>query len=453
MSMKKQKTSRLSAFKENPAKALWTLAIPVIAGMAIHTVYTVVDMIFIGRLGGDAIAAVAFNMPLFFLVLGMTMGLGAGVTATVARYIGADRKRSADNAAEHAIVIAFFISITLTGFGLWRGQEMLSFLGAKGEILHYAWDYLEFICIGLPFMIFSGFFRSILAGEGDMTLPMMVAGFGTLLNLILDPIFIFALDLGVRGAAMATAISQITVFIIFAYMIFIKEHAYVTFRMKDFKWSSGIINDIIKVGVPASLSMVIMATGGGAFNRILATFSSEAVAAYQVAGRVDMIIFLPIMGIGTGLTTLVGMFYGAKEYDMLRHVVKYGISRAVSITVVLSVVIFFSASHIMTVFTTESSIITIGTNYLRIICMIYPLVAIGMNIGRVLQGLGRGLPQLVITITRVLGVSVPLAILFTQLLHKPVEWVWYAMLISSVVAVTISLLWLRSAFHKQVPVV
>ena len=291
------KTSRLDTFKSNPKKAIWTLAIPVMTGMAVHTVYTVVDMIFIGRLGGDAIAAVAFNMPLFFLVLGMTMGLGAGVTATIARYIGADRKRSADNAAEHALLIALLISTTLSGIGFWRGETMLQFLGAENQILIYGWQYLKIICLGLPFMVFSGFFRSILSGEGDMKLPMYVAGFGTILNIILDPFFIFYLEMGVQGAAVATAISQITVFLIFSYMLFVKDHTYVSFKMKDFHFSSEIILDIIKVGIPASLSMVIMATGGGVFNRILASFSSEAVAAYQVAGRVDMIIFLPIMGI------------------------------------------------------------------------------------------------------------------------------------------------------------
>lgn len=452
MKKQKNKESRLASFKENPSKALWTLAVPVIAGMAVHTVYTVVDMIFIGRLGGEAIAAVAFNMPLFFLVLGITMGLGAGVTATVARYIGAGRKRSADNAAEHAMVLALFISLILTGAGLWYGETILSFLGAKGQILIYAWQYMRFICVGLPFMIFSGFFRSILSGEGDMIFPMMLTGVGTLLNIILDPIFIFVLDMGVEGAAIATAISQITVFIIFAYMMLIKEHAYVTFRMKDFKWSPEIIKDIIAVGIPASLSMVIMATGGGIFNMILATFSSDAVAAYQVASRVDMIIFLPIMGIGTGLTTLVGMFYGAKEFNHTRKVVTYGISRAFIITLFLSSLIFAFAPVIMSIFTDNTNILTIGINYLRLISMIYPLIAIGMNIGRVLQGLGRGLPQLIITVTRVLGVSVPFALVFTQLLNKPIEWVWYSMMISSVVAVMISIVWLRSAIRKQVPV-
>ena len=115
-------------------------------------------------------------------------------------------------------------------------------------------------------MVFSGFFRSILAGEGDMKFPMMIAGFGTILNIILDPIFIFNLDnywglgfgLGVKGAALATVISQLTVFIIFTYMLIIKKHAYIAFNFKNFKFSNHIFMDIVNVGIPASLSMIIM---------------------------------------------------------------------------------------------------------------------------------------------------------------------------------------------------
>jgi Na+-driven multidrug efflux pump len=120
-----QKSSRLDDFLENPEKGLWKLAIPVMAGMGIQTLYTIVDMIFIGRISGDAIAAVAFNMPLFFFVLGLTMGLGSGVTASIARFIGARDKVNADNSAEHAVIMGLFISIALTTIGLLWGKEIL----------------------------------------------------------------------------------------------------------------------------------------------------------------------------------------------------------------------------------------------------------------------------------------------------------------------------------------
>ena len=451
--------SRLAIFIENPPKALWSLAIPIMFGMGIHTLYNLVDMIFIGRLSGDAITSVAFNMPLFFLMLGLTMGLGTGVTASIARFIGEGNKSSADNAAEHALVMGAIISLIFTSLGFAYGQEILRYLGAEGVILELSWDYLYVICAGLPFMVFSAFFRSILAGEGDMKFPMMVAALGTILNILLDPLFIFELDqlgsigfgLGVKGAAIATVISQATVFVIFIFMLFIKEHAYITFRLQYFSPSRFILWDIIKIGIPASLSMVIMAVGQGVFNRILIHYSSQTVAAYQVAGRLDMLIFLPIFAIAGAMTTLVGMFYGAKKIGHLRSIVRYGVSRVFIITIASSAFVYAFAPTFSGFFTNDIEIQDVAVGFLRLMTLVYPFVAIAIVSGRVMQGLGKGIPVLVITTIRVLGVSAPLALYFSFVLdvhRQHVEWNWYAMMISTSVAFVIAVSWVRMEMNK-----
>jgi len=359
-----QKSSRLNEFLESPEKGLWKLAWPVMAGMGIQTLYTIVDMIFIGRLGGEAIAAIAFNMPLFFFVLGLTMGLGAGVTASIARFIGAKDKVNADNSAEHAVVMGVGISIILTIIVTIYGRDILLGIGAPESVIDLSWSYLRVICIGLPFMVLSAFFRSILVGEGDTKFPMTVAALGTVLNIILDPIFIFTLGLGVAGAAWATAISQITVFTIFIYMLFFKEHSYITFRLKDFSPSSYITKDIIKVGLPASMSMIIMSFGQLVFNRILIHFSTDAVAAYQIGGRIDMVIFLPILSISYTLTTLVGMFFGSARMDKVKHIIYYGLSRSFMIAVVTSALVYFTAPKLVLLFTDIYSIYPGNSSYL-----------------------------------------------------------------------------------------
>ena len=455
MDTNSESKSRLKTFLANPSKALWSLAIPIMFGMGIQTLYNLVDMIFIGRLGGHAITGIAFNMPLFFLVLGLTMGLGTGVTASIARFIGQDNKKEADNSAEHAVFMAVIISFSLSSIGLMFGKTILALFGAEGEILSLGWEYLHVMCVGMPFMIFSGFFRSILAGEGDIKFPMMVAGLGTILNIILDPIFIFELEsyggfgfgLGVAGAAMATVISQIIVFCVFVYMLFVKQHSYITFRLKYFSFSMDIIWDIVKVGLPASLSMVVMAIGQGVFNKILIHFSTDTVAAYQIAGRIDMLVFLPIFSVAASLTTLVGMFFGAKEYDALRFTIRYGIMSAFFITVLASIFIYFFAELAVGFFTDDKLIISISVTFLKLFAFVYPLISIGITTGRVLQGLGKGLPVLIITIVRVLGVSAPLAVFFIFYMDKPVEWVWYSMMVSTIVAFTIALTWLVSTIR------
>jgi putative MATE family efflux protein len=449
MKSNKSKGSRLKTFSKKPKKALWTLALPILAGMAIQTIYTIVDMIYIGRLGGEAIAAVAFNMPLLFFVLGLSMGLGSGVTASIARFIGASDKINADNSAEHALLMASIISVIMVMFGLLYGKQMLVILGTTPELINIAWSYLRIITVGLFFMVFSGFFRSILAGEGDMKTPMIISATGTILNIILDPIFIFVLGFGVPGAAIATVISQAIVFSIFIYLFLIKEHTYVTFRMRDFSFSKYIIYDIIKVGVPASMAMIIMSLGQAVFNKILVSYSAYSVAAFQIGGRIDVVLFLPIMAIATALTTLVGMFYGAKDFENVKFIIKYGMLRSVFITTIGSIIIFILAPLIVKGFSNEPEIQQTAVTYLRLIVFIYPLISIAMTSGRVMQGLGLGVPMLVTTIIRVLGVSVPLALIFNYVLHKPIEWMWYAMMIATVIAVTTAGLWLRFVLKRR----
>ncbi len=443
-----QRNTPLESFIKNPSKSMWSLAIPIMAGMGIQTLYTIIDMIFIGRLGGDAIAAVAFNMPIFFLVMGLSFGLGNGVTASIARFIGADDKVNADNSAEHAVVMALLISAILTSLGLIYGEQILTFMGCTQEVLPQAWSYLRVSCYGISFGVFSGFFRSILAGEGEMKLPMIIAGLGTILNTILDPIFIFYLDYGVVGAAWATTISQIIVWFIFVYMLFIKHHTYIKFKLKDFSLSTYIIFDIIKVGIPVSMSMVVMAIGQLVFNRLLVNYSTNAVAAYQIGGRIDMLVFLPIFGIASALTTMVGMFYGANEISKIRLISWYGIKSSLIITSICSVILYIFAPIVISIFTADPLIQRISIDYLRIISILFPFISIGLTIGRILQGLGQGMPSLIITTIRVIGVAGPLAYYFTFIQNRPVEWIWYSMFISGIFATIISIVWVINTFRK-----
>ena len=448
MAEQEKRKTRLQAFTNDPFMSMWRLAVPIMISIGIQTLYTLIDMIYIGRLGGDAIAAVAFNMPIFFFIMGLSFGLGNGVTASIARFIGSNDKANADNSAEHAVAMGALISLILTVSGLLFGKNILLFIGCTDDILPLAWDYLKVSCYGLSFGIFSGFFRSILAGEGEMKLPMIVAGLGTVLNTILDPIFIFYMKLGVAGAAWATTMSQIVVFFVFIYMLFVKRHTYVRFRLKDFSFSSYIIYDIIKVGIPVSMSMVVMSVGQLVFNRLLVNFSTDAVAAYQIGGRLDMIVFLPIFGIASALTTIIGMFYGAKEFDKIKLISFYGIKSSLLITSISSVFLFIFAPSVVKIFTEDLQIQNISIDYLRIMSLTFPFISVGLTIGRILQGLGRGMPSLIITIVRVIGLAGPLAYYFTFVLDKPVEWIWYSMFVSGILATTISVTWLTIAFKK-----
>lgn len=440
--------SRKDQFLANPRQALWSLALPVMGGMSIHMIYNITDMLFIGRVSPNALAAVAFNMPLFFFVMGLTHGIGSGLTAVIARFIGEADKRQADNTALHGVVIGLFLSVVMGGAaGLW-GKSLLSLIGTPDELYQLAWSYLKVISIGLPFIILSGTFRAIMAGEGDTKMPMLVGAAGTILNILLDPLFIFAFNQGLAGAAQATVISQVLVLATMLYIILVKKRSYLEFTPRHFQPDRVILSNILTIGLPASASMIIMSFGGSVFNRILIHFSSSAVAAYSIAHRLEMFVFLPIISIATGLVTLVGLFLGARELVKIKEIIFYSITRAVAITIIVSILIYAFAPLVMVAFTGDLQIRTFAVQYLRIITFIYPLIAVGITCGRALQGLGRGLPMLIVTAIRILLVSAPLASFFVFVLDKDIQWVWYAIGMSVIVSMTVSLTWLRHEYRR-----
>lgn len=442
-----QKESRLNAFIENPYKSMWTMAMPIIAGMMVQTLFNVVDIMFIGWLGADEVTAVAFVSPLFFIIIGLGVGIGTGATATIAQYIGQKDKLNAERTASQTILIGFLSTIVLTVLGVIYGKGLLSILGAEGEILSIAYSYLRILTFGLGLVIFSLFFRAILAGEGETKIPMIIGLIGTVLNLILDPILIFTFEYGVRGAAYATVISQIVMVVSYLFIIFVKKSTFISFNIRKFAFNNHIVAKIFQIGIPSSLSMLIISFGQVVMNKILINYSTEAVAAYQIVSRLDMLLFMPILGIAISLTTIVGMFYGAKEFDKLLSVVYYGINRAVIITTVSVIIFFLLAKNILPIFSSNSLVIDIGVTYLKIIILAYPAVGISVICSRVCQALGEGVPLLITTVTRVIILTAPLSYYFYYI-GKPLEWVWYSQVFAILVAAIISFCWMRFYFKK-----
>lgn len=278
-----------------------------------------------------------------------------------------------------------------------------------------------------------------------MKTPMMIQGAGTILNMILDPIFIFTFDLGVKGAAWATVVSQAIPAAVFVYLLFFKEHAYVKLDFKGFRLRGRIVSEIVSVGAPASFSFLIMALGSAVFNRILVEYSEEAVAAYQVGSRIDHVFLLPVIAISVSLVTLVGMFYGAKRGDLVRGVVGYAVTRSILLALVVGTAFFVFAPSLFAAFGDNPAITEAGVSYLRIGVFAYPFIAVIMLTGRVLQGMGRGAPVFVLSLLRVVLLSGPLAYVFVFEMHKPIEWVWLAIVAGMVATALLAGAWLSRA--------
>ena len=435
-------SSRLNQFISNPKKALWTLSIPMMLGMSVQAIYMLIDTAFIGKwVGGSALAGLGVIFPPMFIIMGITFGLGSGATTVIAQSIGEENKKNADNASEHIILLGIFLSFIFVCAGLFFGDYLIQYQVSDIQVNKHASDYFYTMLYGVFFMVLSIFFRSILSGEGDNLLPMKVLGVGTLINLILDPPFIYYYQ--IRGAALATVISQICVFIIFSYIMIFKNHAYITLNLKNFSFDLKIFNKIMKLGIPASLSMVIMSIGLFIYNTILGMtqYSVNSVAAYSTAHRIEHLFFIPIISLSTSMVTLIGMFFGAKKYNLINDIFSYGIKIGIIISSIFGLIFYTSSEFILSLFTNDINIIHIGKDYFKIFAFAVPFVTITMISSRCMQGLGKAYPMFIIACLRVIIISSLLGYYFIVYLHKPLVYAWYAILISCISSAFVSYIW------------
>ncbi len=435
--------NRVDEFIAEPRKAVWKLAMPVMLGMAVQTAYSFTDMIFVGMLGSDAVAALTFNMPLGLLSIGVTFGLGVGATSAIARLLGAKDKVGADNAASHALLVGALIGLFIPALGLIFRKELFEALGVPLNVLQSALLYFSIIAPSFVFSNLNVQFRSILTGEGDTRTPIAFQIGGTLLNLVLDPLLIFTAGWGIAGAAWATLISQAAVFIVFIHHFFVRKETYLKPPIRAFIFAWRVVRSILQIGFPASISMVVMSMGGMFFNRLISTFGSDAVAAYGIGGRLDAVYFLPTFALASSMVTLTGMFLGAGRIDLIRETVNYVYMRGQFMALGFGVLFYGLSPYVYAIFTDDSAIIAMAVSYIRTMVFAFPFITVGVVSGRIFQGLGEGIPSLLLTAMRVVLVSGALAFLFVRVLSMGLESVWWALALGAAITSTISFVWLR----------
>jgi len=443
-----ERSTRVEKYINDPRKAVWKLSFPVFLGMIVQYIYSLTDTFFVSKISGDAIAAMQFNLPFVFFAISICFGLGIGITSLISQALGARDKHRANNAAEHAVLLGVVIGILISALSIIFRYPIFKLLGAPEHIIGLAVSYFEIIVYGFVFNILSVFFRSILSGEGDVKTPVRFMIFGTGINIILDPVFIFVLNLGIAGAAWATITAQITVNILYIVFFFIKRESLVQFAFSDFVFSPEIIGKTFRIGLPASLSFVIMSFGQMLYNRIVVYFGSDAVAGVGVGMRLDQLFFLPIMAIASSLVTLTGMLYGAKRVDLIRSTYHYVIRGGEVIAVVFGLLFYLISPYFVKIFSTDPAITGVAVMYIRFNVFAYPFVVIGMISGRVFQGFGKGMPGLLITTIRIAIIIVPLAILFTRVFNWGVQGVFIAQILASLISAGIAFTWLSRSLKK-----
>lgn len=420
----------------NPKKAIIKLSIPMMLAMSIQVIYNLVDAIWVSGLGADALSAVGFFFPLMFLIMGLSNGIGIGASSAISRRIGAKDKDGADAVSVHALLLTLLIGLVITVPAYLFAPNIFDALGAD-DVLDMTVAYADVLFAGTVVIFFMNVTNNILRGEGDTKRAMYAIVVGSILNIILDPIFIYVLDQGVAGAAQATMLSIAVSALLISYWLFFKRDTYVSIHFRAFSYSRHIMSEILSVGIPASIQQMSMSVSMLVLNGIVVVVAgSDGVAVFSTGWRVVSLAIVPLIGIATSVTAVTGAAYGMKAYDKLNIAHRYAVLTGFKIELALAAFTFIFAPQIASLFAhadTAAHLAPDITNFLRIICIFYPTTSFGMQSSAMFQGTGNGTKALIATIFRSIIATLPIAYALGIIAGWGLDGIWSGIVIGNVI--------------------
>lgn len=365
-----------------------TLAVPTIISMMVTSIYNMADTFFVGKLGTSATGAVGvvFSLMAIIQALGFMLGMGSG--GVVSRLLGQQKNREASRVASTAFFTAIFVGLCITVFGMIGINGLMRILGATDTILPYAKSYAQYILFGAPIMCASFVMNNDLRAEGKAILSMVGIATGGIINIILDPIFIFVFHMGIAGAAIATLISQCVSFLILL-SNYVCKRSILTIHVKliSTKWST--YKQIITTGLPSLLRQGLASIAGISLNLNAAMYGDAAVAAMSIVNRVFLFVLSAMLGFGQGFQPVAGYNYGAKLYHRVKQAYWFCLKVGTIGLSVLAVLGFLFAPQVIGAFQkTDMEVLSIGARAFRLQCLAIPFHAMIVVSNMLFQSIG-----------------------------------------------------------------
>ncbi len=421
--MEEQKKQILN---ENLRSLLFKYSLPSVIGMIIVALYNFVDTIFVGKgVGTDAIAGLTIVLPILIFIIAIGLLTGIGSASIVSRSLGKGDKERALIAAGNSFIINMILNIIVVTVFYFFMDEILQFLGASPAILPYANNYLSIMLFGFIFFSLSINSNNLIRAEGRPRASMYAMVIGAVLNIILDPIFIFVLKMGVRGAAIATVISQVSS-LAFIIIYFRSQASIYHFKSEVFKPDKSVIREILAVGFPSFLMEIIGSILFMIFIKVVRIYGGDTYIAITGIGiRIIDMIFMPILGISHGFSPIVGFNYGAKLYGRVKGTLKEGLIWTSVIAFAGFIFMVAFPQVLISIFSDDPELIANGTTPLRLIALFAPLWSIPILGGTFFQAIGKATPALIINLSRELFIFIPAVIvlpMFFGLLGVWISW-------------------------------
>ena len=396
-----ENNKNLEVFSNMPVpKAVMKNALPAMAAMLMVLVYNLADTFFIGQTHNALlVAAVSLATPVYLIFMSLGTLFGIGGTSVISRALGEGNKEKARKSCAFCFWGCVFVGILLAALILIFIDPILNLICASADTYEYAKSYLSIIVFAGPFVLISNCYGNVVRTEGESGKAMLGLLLGNLVNVILDPIFILALGLDIKGAAIATVIGNI-VGAGFYISYFLKGKSMLSIRLKDFTVKQGIATSVLAIGVPAALGDVLMSVSQIIINSQMSHYGDMSVAGMGVAMKVITITGMICMGLGQGVQPILGYCVGAKTWKRFKEVFKFTIIFALILGTVLAAICYVFTNQIVSAFLTDQTAFAYAVQFARILLSTSFLFGVFYVLVNALQAMGAATPALLISMSR-----------------------------------------------------
>lgn len=439
-------------FESSPIpRAVAKLALPTMLTMLVNVLYNMVDTYFIGRTGDpNQVAAVSIATPVFLFLMAAGNIFGVGGSAYISRSLGEKQYGRVKSIASFCCYAGIFTGLVIGTVFIIFNKTILTACGASKNTIGFASEYLKWIALGAPFVVFSFAFSNIVRGEGSAKTSMFGQMLGMVVNMILDPIMILGMKMGVSGAAIATIIGNICTCAFYLVYIFSSRRTALSISPADFRTNQGIFSNVFAIGTPASVNNVLMSLSSILMNKFLANYGDIPIASMGIAMKANMFVVFMQLGLAVGVLPLIGYNYGAKNYKRMTSIIRFSAITNLCIGTVLTLLYFWLTAPIVKIFIDNQETVSYGIQMVRALQLSMPVLGILFILSTAFQAMGKSIPSMVLSISRQGFVFFPTLILMNRFIG--LNGIIYSQPIADIISVFIAIAMffaIKKSFSKE----
>ncbi|MCC0718499.1 MULTISPECIES: MATE family efflux transporter [unclassified Clostridioides] len=432
-------------------KSIFFFAMPMLIGSLFQQLYNTADSIIVGRfIGKEAMAAVSGANPIMFLLVAMLMGVSLGFSILISQFYGSGDLKKVKATIDTTYILLFIGSILISVIGIVFGGPMLKLMNTPESVFNQSKLYLTIIFGGILFSAGYNSVSAILRGLGDSVTPLYFLIIATILNIVLDLTFIVVLKMGVEGVALATIMAQAVSFII-SIIYLNKKHEVLKFKIKGIVYDNKIFKDGLRLGLPSGVQQMLFSIGNMALQFLVNSYGTSAMAAFGAGLRIENFISLPIMNLGSAVSTFVAQNIGAGESERVRKGIRESIKMTLILAIVVVALILLFRENLISLFNTDKEVIEIGSSYLFIIGPFFLFIGTSFVLSSAMKGAGDSMFALMSSVVSLWLGRIPASYLFSRLFGT--DGIWMGIPFGWTLGLIVTVIYYKKGYWKTKAIV